>query len=359
MPSGSKKTRVLIVDDSSVVRKLIGDALKADPDIEVVGGAADPYAAREMIRLHNPDLLTLDIEMPHMDGLTFLGKLMEHHPMPVIVVSSLTQTGSAATLTALRLGAIDVLAKPGNPAEIARLAAELRDRIRHLRQTSCRADRATALAAASAATPAAPPVGLDARKAHGLVVIGGSTGGTQALEAVLMRMPADLPPTLVVQHMPPVFTKAFASRLDSVCPMRVVESTGQEALERGTVYIAPGGHHLAVERRGVQLRTVLRADPPVHHQRPAVDVLFHSAVGLKGLPIVGVLLTGMGADGADGMVALKRAGAETIAQDERSCVVFGMPKEAIARGGASHVSALLEIPSQIFKCFDRLSRRRP
>ncbi len=354
MIPGSRKTRVLIVDDSSVVRKLIGDALKGDPDIEVVGGAADPYAARDMIRLHNPDLLTLDIEMPQMDGLTFLGKLMQHHPMPVIVVSSVTQAGSANSLTALRLGALDVLAKPGSPSEIGRFTAELRARIGDLRRTSCRADRAAAVVPA-----AAPPVRFDGRKASGLVVIGGSTGGTQALEALLMRMPADLPPTAVVQHMPPVFTKAFADRLNSVCPMRVVESAGQETLERGTVYIAPGGHHMVVERRGVQVRTALREDPPVHHQRPAVDVLFHSAAALAELPIVGVLLTGMGADGADGMVALRRAGAETIAQDERTCVVFGMPKEAIARGGAGHVSALPDIPARIVDCLDRLSRRRP
>lgn len=196
------------------------------------------------------------------------------------------------------------------------------------------------------------------RRANGLLLIGASTGGPQAIEAVLTRLPADVPPTLIVQHMPANFTNAFAGRLNTVCPMRVVEAQGGETLERGTAYVAPGDFHLVVERAGVQLRTAVKQGPPVHHQRPAVDVLFHSAARLQGVPMVAVVLTGMGADGADGLLALRQAGAETIAEDEHSCVVFGMPKEAIARGGAAHVTTLLRMPHQIYECFETVGRLR-
>lgn len=348
------RTRVLIVDDSAIVRKLLGDALRNEPDIEVVGGAADPYSARELILRHSPDLLTLDIEMPRMDGLTFLRKLMEHHPLPVIIISSLTQAGSAASIEALQSGAIDVIAKPGGPREVGQIGERLRRRIRSLRaEPAVNLTRALRHGAASA-----PPARVQGRKAYGLLVIGASTGGPPAIEALLTRLPADVPPTVIVQHMPPMFTAAFAQRLNGVTPMRVVESSGGEIVERGVVYLAPGDRHLVVERDGVQLRTSLREGPQVHYQRPAVDVLFQSIAELRGIPVVGVLLTGMGADGADGMVALRRAGAETIAEDERSCVVFGMPREAIARGGACHVASLLQMPSLIFECFDRLAKRQ-
>ncbi len=356
MMSALRPIRVLVVDDSAIVRKLIGDTLRAEPDIEVVGGAADPFIARDMILQHKPDVLTLDVEMPRMDGLTFLKKLMEHHPMPVIIVSSVTKAGSAASVEALRSGAFDVIPKPGGPHEIGQIGERLKERIRSLRTGPAIKYATPAAGAALAASAPAPPV--RARRVNGLLVIGASTGGTQAIEAVLTRMPADLPPTLIVQHMPANFTAAFASRLNTVCPMRVVESQGNEQLERGTVYIAPGDYHLLLERQGLQLRTVLRQGPPVHHQRPAVDVLFHSVAKIQGLPIVGVLLTGMGADGADGMVALRKAGAETIAEDEHSCIVFGMPKEAIARGGATHVATLLQMPALIFDCFDKLGKKQ-
>jgi len=348
-PGGALK--VLIVDDSAIVRKMIGDALRAEPGIEVVGGAADPFVARDMILQHKPDVLTLDIEMPRMDGLTFLKKLMAHHPMPVIIVSSVTKSGSEASVDALRSGAIDVIAKPGGPTSVGMVTERLRERIRGLRQSRPRLVRT--------AGPAAPVESLAAasfRRSNGLLVIGASTGGPQAIEAVLSRLPADVPPTLIVQHMPATFTAAFASRLNSVCPMRVFEAKGGERLERGTVYIAPGDHHLLVERHGVDLKTVLRQGPQVHHQRPAVDVLFASAAQLQGVPTVGVLLTGMGADGADGMVALRRTGAITIAEDEHSCIVFGMPKEAIARGGADRVVTLLQMPKAIFESFERMAR---
>jgi two-component system, chemotaxis family, protein-glutamate methylesterase/glutaminase len=352
----SKPTRVLIVDDSAVVRKLIADALRKEPDIEVVGGAADPFMARDMILQYKPDLITLDIEMPRMDGLSFLRRLMEHHPIAAIVVSSLTQAGSAASVEALRIGAIDVIAKPGGPQSVGQVTEKLVQRIRALRVSPIKLTK-TGAAAPAAAAPARTAADTG-RRARGLIAIGASTGGTQALETVLTRLPADLPPIVVVQHMPAGFTAAFAARLNTVCAMRVIESAGGETLERGTAYIAPGDYHLIVEQAGLQLRTRLSQGPPVHYQRPAVDVLFGSVARLQGLSVVGLILTGMGADGADGMVAMRRAGALTIAEAEESCVVFGMPKEAIARGGAVHVATLLQMPGLIFECFERLARTK-
>jgi two-component system chemotaxis response regulator CheB len=349
--STQPRTRVLLVDDSAVVRKLLGDALRKHDDIEVVGGAADPYIARDMILQLKPDVITLDIEMPRMDGLSFLRKLMEHHPIPAIVVSSLTQQGSAASVEALRIGAIDVIGKPGGPHAVGEVADRVAERIRALRGgTPIRLGKVAPTA------PQTPSAALNASRLRGLIVIGASTGGTQAIETVLTRMPADVPPILITQHMPAGFTKAFADRLNGVCPMRVVEAAGSEPLERGVAYVAPGDHHLTIDRQGLRLLTRLDQKAPIHYQRPAVDALFASAATLRGLPIVGLLLTGMGADGADGMVALRQAGAETIAEAEESCIVFGMPKEAIARGGAIHVASLLAIPELVFECLGRLNR---
>ncbi len=358
----ARRIKVLIVDDSAIVRKMLGDALRQEPDIEVVGGAPDPFIARDLIVQHKPDVVTLDIEMPRMDGLTFLRKLMEHFPLPVIIISSLTQSGSAASLEALRSGAVEVIPKPGGPYSVGEVTERLIHRIRALRHgPAIRFTRPAAIAAEaerSGATAANAATALSAKRANGLIAIGASTGGTQAIEAVLTRMPGDGPPIVIVQHMPAGFTAAFAQRLNGVCPMRVLESAGNEQLERGVAYVAPGDKHLTVERYGVQLKTRLSSGPPVHHQRPAVDVLFHSVSRLVGVPTVALLLTGMGADGADGMVTLRKTGAETIAEDEHSCVVFGMPKEAIARGGAGHVASLLKMPGLVFECFDRLSKRR-
>ena len=354
--AASRPTRVLIVDDSAVVRKLLGDALRREADIEVVGGAADPFVARDMILQYKPDLITLDIEMPRMDGLSFLRRLMEHHPIPAIVVSSLTQAGSAASVEALRIGAIDVIAKPGGPQSVGQVTEKLVQRIRAMRAApAVRLSRQ--VAAASAAPVALRSATNPARRTRGLIAIGASTGGTQALETVLTRLPGDLPPIVVVQHMPAGFTKAFAARLDSVCAMHVVESAGGETLERGTAYIAPGDYHLIVEQEGIRLRTRLSQGPPVHYQRPAVDVLFGSVARLQGQAVVGLILTGMGSDGADGMLAMRRTGALTIAEAEESCVVFGMPKEAIARGGVVHVASLLQMPGLIFECLGQLARK--
>ncbi len=352
MLSENRPVRVLIVDDSAIVRKLLADAIRGEPDMQVVAVASDPFMARDMILQHEPDVVTLDIEMPRMDGLTFLRRLMEHHPLPVIIVSSVTQAGSAASVDALRSGAIDVLAKPGGPQSVGQLAERLKRRIRALR-SGPPVRLARRIAPVDAATLQAPT----GRRMSGLILIGASTGGTQAIEAVLTRLPADVPPIAIVQHMPPHFTAAFAERLDGICPMRVTEATDGELLERGHAYIAPGDFHMVIQRLGLQLRVALRQGPAVHHQRPAVDVLFRSAVALRGIPIVAALLTGMGADGAEGMVALRAAGAETIAEDEESCVVFGMPREAILRGGATHVSTLLRMPGLMFDCLDRLRVR--
>jgi len=344
------KTRVLIVDDSAVVRKLIGDRLRKEADIEVVGGAADPYIAREQILLHRPDVLTLDIEMPRMDGITFLKKLMAAHPLPVIVVSSVGTAGSAASIEALRAGAVEVIAKPDGPHSVGQVTDRIVRTIRGL------SGGPVARFRPSAVSQGAPvPAAVTRVPRNGLILIGASTGGTQAIEAVLSRMPADSPPVLIVQHMPAHFTQAFAQRLNQLCPMRVVEAGHDQLIERGTAYIAPGDYHMSVVRTGLQLRTALAQGPQEHHQRPAVDVLFRSAALLKGVPMVAMILTGMGSDGADGLLALRQAGAATLAEDEQSCVVFGMPKVAIERGAAAHVTTLLRMPAMVFECFERLA----
>src|SRR5262245_35219527 len=344
MAASARPTRVLIVDDSAIVRKMLADALRSEPDIEVVGLASDPFVARDLILAHQPDVLTLDIEMPRMDGLTFLRKLMVHHPLPVIIVSSVTQSGSKASIDALAAGAIDVIAKPGGPRSVGEIAEKLKRRI-----------RAISLVQPLKFSPAPPPAqesNLPAAvralsRAEGLILIGASAGGTQAIEAIVSRLPADVPPILIVQHMPALFTSAFAARLDRTCPMTFVEAKGGERLERGVAYVAPGDFHMTVEPFGLTLRTALHQEPAVHYQRPAVDVLFQSAVRVRHVPVVALLLTGMGADGAEGMLALREAGAVTVAQDRESCVVFGMPGEAIARGAAMHTATLLAMPQVI------------
>ena len=350
----TRKTRILIVDDSAIVRRMLANALKSERDMEVVGLASDPFVARDLILQHKPDVVTLDIEMPRMDGLTFLRKLMAHRPLPVIIVSSVTQTGSAASIEALAAGAIDVIAKPGGPYSVGQVADQLKYRIRALR-TGQPVHFARLREQAQLPKTPVRPVSLSQAK-NGLMLIGASTGGTQAIETLLTRLPADVPPILIVQHMPAHFTRAFAARLDSVCPMRVVEAVDGQLLKRATAYIAPGDYHMLVEAVGVELRTVIRSSPPIQYQRPSVDVLFEAAARLRGVSIVALLLTGMGADGAGGMTALRQAGAITIAEDERSCVVFGMPAEAIARGGAVHVATLLAMPQLIA---DSFAGRRP
>lgn len=268
--------------------------------------------------------------------------------MPVIIVSSITQRGSAASVEALRLGAMDVIAKPDGPGGIGQVAREVAQRVRELGAGSAFRVR----------QPLPPPAPIDRSRMpaprvarQGLMLLGASTGGTQAIEALLTRLPAEVPPILIVQHMPAQFTKAFAERLDKVCPMRVVESAGGERLEPGVAYVAPGDRHLIIERHGLILKTALTSTDRVHYQRPAVDVLFHSAARIKGVPMVAAVLTGMGRDGAEGLLALRHAGARTFAEDEHSCVVFGMPKEAINCGAAEKVGTLLELPGLMLNAF--------
>jgi len=335
-----RRTRVLIVDDSAIVRRVLSGILEAEPDIEVAGAAPDPYIARDKIVALQPDVITLDIEMPRMDGLTFLDRIMEHRPTPVVIISSLAQASCEAALEAVRRGAVDVLAKPGGPYSVSDLKGDLPRRIRAAAQSRPR----PAEPASSSPLAGRRPTARDHCE---LIAIGASTGGTQAIEAVLSGLPADMPPIVIVQHIPPVFSAAFAQRLDSTCRLRVREARDGDPLRSGTALVAPGGFHMTVERGASGLEARLNQSPKVCFQRPAVDVLFHSVARAAGQRAAAVLLTGMGKDGAEGMLALHKSGAFTIAQDEATCVVFGMPREAIRLGAASRVAPLDQIAGSL------------
>jgi two-component system, chemotaxis family, protein-glutamate methylesterase/glutaminase len=328
--------RVLIIDDSALVRKVLSDGLSGFPDIEVVGTAGDPYIARERIVALRPDVLTLDIEMPRMDGLTFLTKLMQHHPLPVVVVSSLTPANSETALRALELGAVEVISKPGSAFSTPDVGARLVHAVRAA--AAARLERPPVGPAPARAAETVPIPHL--RTTHRILAIGASTGGTRAIEALLRRLPIETPGTVIVQHMPGGFTASFAARLNELCAMEVREAKHRDPVVPGVALIAPGDRHMLLERSGARYEIRLKNGPPVHHQRPAVDVLFQSVARSAGRNAVGVILTGMGADGARGLLAMREKGAPTLAQDEASCVVFGMPKEAIALGAASEVVAL-------------------
>jgi two-component system chemotaxis response regulator CheB len=349
------KIKVLIVDDSAIVRKLLSEALSAEPDIEVVGVAPDPYVAREKILRLNPDVLTLDIEMPRMDGLTFLKKVMQYRPMPVIVISSLGQASSGAALEALQVGAVEVLAKPGGPYSVGDLKDDLPCKIR----AAAGARLGAVKPSAPAASPRPPlphtPV-ASGRRSDSLILIGASTGGTEAIREVLCALPGDCPPIVIVQHIPAVFSRAFADRLDSICTLRVKEASENDVVEAGLALIAPGNYHMRLRRAVEHYRVTLDDGPRVCYQRPAVNVLFESAEPFAGPKLTAVLLTGMGTDGAQGMLQLRRAGAHTIAQDEASCVVFGMPREAIRLGAVDQVLPLERIaPAILARCSGRRS----
>jgi two-component system, chemotaxis family, protein-glutamate methylesterase/glutaminase len=327
----SRKIRVLIVDDSAIVRKLLGEALAAEPDIEVIGTAPDPYIARDKILALAPDVLTLDIEMPRMDGLTFLRKLMVFQPMPVIVISSLAQASCQAGMDALHAGAVEVMAKPGGPYSVAELRATLATKIRAAAVSRIRS------IAVPQPTPAEPRDQTDPRA---LIAIGASTGGTQAIEVVLSGLSADTPGIVITQHIPAGFSRAFAERLNRVCPMRVVEASDGDRIQPGLALIAPGNFHMIVRECAGTYRVVVKDGPLVCYQRPSVDVLFSSVAEAAGPHAVGSLLTGMGSDGAQGLKKMHSAGAHTIAQDESSCVVFGMPMQAIRLGAADEILPL-------------------
>jgi two-component system chemotaxis response regulator CheB len=330
-----KKIRVLIVDDSAVVRRVLSDALAAEPDFEVVGCAADPFAARDLIVAHRPDVLTLDIEMPRMDGLTFLRKLMRYQPMPVVVISSLAQASCSATLKALEEGAVEALPKPAGPYSVGDLRHTLAGKLRAAAVSRLR----TGVSPSPTGTPRASEPQRSFRS-QTLVAIGASTGGTEAVRQVLTELPSNFPPVVVTQHIPPVFSKAFSERLNEQCRVEVREAEDGDELRTGRVLVAPGGMHMLVRRAGEGWRVTVKDGPRVCYQRPSVDVLFSSVAEQAGARATGVILTGMGSDGASGMLRMREAGAATIAQNEETCVVFGMPREAIRMGAAQEVLPL-------------------
>lgn len=342
--------RVLIVDDSAVVRKVLTDGLSKLDDIEVVGSAIDPYMAREKIAALKPDVLTLDVEMPRMDGLTFLSKLMQHHPIPVVVVSSQTPENSESALRALSLGAVEIVSKPGSQFSTPDVHKQLAQAIRTASRAKvfARKDEPVKRVAASYSV---------LETTHKIIAIGASTGGTQAIEAVLKDFPANSPGTVICQHMPQGFTASFAKRLNQVCAMEVREAKSGDAVVPGVALVAPGNYHMLLQKSGAKYFVVLKNGPPVHYQRPAVDVLFQSVARHAGQNALGVILTGMGADGAKGLLEMKNAGAHTIAQDEQSCVVFGMPKAAIQLDAAEEILPLNKITQSVFRKLETLNRK--
>ncbi|MEF9388296.1 chemotaxis response regulator protein-glutamate methylesterase [Ralstonia solanacearum species complex bacterium KE056] len=358
-----RKIQVLCIDDSALIRSILKEIINAQPDMEVVGTAPDPIIARDLIKQTNPDVLTLDVEMPKMDGLDFLEKLMRLRPTPVVMISSLTERGSEATLRALELGAVDFVAKPklGMRDGMNEYADQIADKIRAAARAKLRPRTASPAPATATASPAHAVHAVHARPEHDataavpaparthfsstekLIIVGASTGGTEAIKEFLLEMPPDCPGILIVQHMPAGFTTSFAKRLDGLCRIRVKEAVHGERVLPGHAYIAPGDMHLSLGRSGANYVTELDQNPPVNRHRPAVDVLFRSAARNAGANALGVILTGMGKDGAAGMLEMRNAGAYNVAQDEASCVVYGMPKEAVAHGGVHEILPLHQI----------------
>jgi two-component system chemotaxis response regulator CheB len=337
------KIKVLIVDDSAIVRKIFSEELSKYPDIEVIGSAPDPFVARDKIIALKPDVLTLDIEMPRMDGLTFLRKLMKYYPVPTVIVSSLTPAGGKLTLEAMDIGAVDVIAKPGSSYSVGNMSWQLVEKIRAAAKAKVFKQETDGSSAART------PMKALSQTSHKIIAVGASTGGTEALKRVLTPLPANSPGIVVVQHMPANFTAAFANRLNTLCQMAVREAKDNDSVVPGTVLIAPGNYHMILRRSGAMYYVQVKTGPMVHHQRPAVDLLFRSTAQYAGANAIGVILTGMGSDGAEGLLEMKKAGAGTIAQDEQSCVVFGMPKEAIKLGAADKVLPLDQIATEMMR----------
>ncbi len=334
--------KVLIVDDSAIVRKIFTQELSHDPQITVVGTAPDPFIARDKIVELKPDVITLDIEMPRMDGITFLRKLMRYYPLPVIIVSSLTKKGGELALEAMEAGAVEVLSKPGASYTVGDMSVELIDKIKAAARVVVR--KHEKVSAIKKPTQLAMT-----RTTHKVVAIGASTGGTQALQQVLQSLPANCPGIVIVQHMPEHFTRSFADRLNEICAMDVQEAKNGDQVVPGKVLIAPGNYHMLLQRSGAVYYVQIKKGPLVGRHRPSVDVLFKSVAKYAGRNAVGVILTGMGKDGASGMLEMHNNGAVTVAQDEKSCIVFGMPKVAIDLGGVDHVVSLDQIPEKILE----------
>lgn len=366
------KIRVIVVDDSALVRSLLAEIINRQPDMECIGTANDPLIAREMIRERNPDVITLDVEMPRMDGIDFLERLMRLRPMPVLMVSTLTQRGAEVTIRALELGAVDFVAKPrvGLASGINALADDIVEKIRiaaasHVHRIVAKAAARAAAgadagaAAAQASAAPAPPLGRISTEK--LIAIGASTGGTEAIKEVLLPMPADAPAIVITQHMPPGFTTSFAARLDSLCRISVKEAANGERILPGHAYIAPGGTQFRIARSGANYVAVVEDAPPVNRHKPSVEVLFKSVAAVAGRNAYGIMLTGMGNDGAAAMREMKDAGATNYVQDEATCVVFGMPREAIAHGAADEVLPLSQITpallARLRSSTDRLHHR--
>lgn len=332
--------KVLIVDDSAMVRKILSQELSKDPEIDVVGTAPDPYIARDKIVQLRPDVLILDIEMPRMDGLTFLEKLMKYFPMPVIIVSSLAKKGCDVALRGLELGAVEVMAKPGESYTIGDMSEQLIEKI-----------KAAKFIKPKPVSFSKPLVQVKSnsliKTTNKIIAIGASTGGTEALKEVLTQLPSNMPPILVVQHMPQHFTRSFAERLDSLCELSVKEAEDGELVSPGKVLLAPGNFHMELRRSGASYYVEVKTGPMMYHQRPSVEIMFNSVAKYAGANSIGVILTGMGKDGAKGLLEMRNAGAYTIAQDEKSSVVFGMPKEAIEIGAACTIENLKNIPKKI------------
>jgi two-component system chemotaxis response regulator CheB len=341
--------RVLVVDDSAVVRQIFSRELAKDPELDVVGAAPDPFVARDLIVRLRPDVLTLDLEMPRMDGTTFLRKLMHYYPLPVVVVSSLTPAGGELALEALAAGAVDVLCKPGAAFTVGDMSSQLIQKVKAAAQVDVKARAQQRALAASGA--GAPPRALS-RTTNQILAIGASTGGTVALEGILRAMPPNAPGIVITQHMPEMFTKYFASRLDQVSGVEVREGQDGDSVVPGVALIAPGNRHMLLKRSGARYYVNVREGPRVNLHRPSVDVMFRSVAQAAGRNSVGVILTGMGGDGAQGLLEMRNAGARTLAQDEASCVVFGMPKVAIELGAVENVVALQAMPAEILKAVE-------
>jgi two-component system chemotaxis response regulator CheB len=347
-----QKIKVLIVDDSAMVRKILSQELSKSPDIEVIGTAPDPYIGRDKIVQLEPDVLILDIEMPRMDGLTFLEKLMKHHPMPVIIVSYLGKKESEVALKAFDLGAAEVLAKPGSSYSytVREMSEQLIDKVKAVAQIKRFKTTPPGETFSEESRPALPPVNLALLKtSQKVIAIGASTGGTEAIKDILMQLPVDVPPVVIVQHMPQHFTQAFAERLDRICAIQVKEAEDRELLAPGKALIAPGNKHLTINRSGANYYVEVKDGPLVFHQRPSVEILFKSVARYAGSNAIGVILTGMGSDGANGLLEMKNNGAFTIAQDEASSVVYGMPREAALLGAAEAITPLEQIPQLILE----------